>query len=109
MQAISNLKHRLDFFGYGGYADAENSSAMIDLEGSIVLIDCGNTVGKTIEYFQHNKYRINDISIIITHMHADHVGGLPTLLQFLKYNTETKVRIITTVLMEQSLKCLLKL
>lgn len=103
MKTISNLKHRLTFFGFGGYMDKENSSAMIEIEDKLLIIDCGNTVHKTIEYIGYNKHKLKNIDIIITHTHADHVGGLSTLLLYLKYETDIKARVITTPIIFESI------
>jgi ribonuclease BN (tRNA processing enzyme) len=74
----------IQFLGTGGAFDLEfgNSSAIINLDGENILIDCGFSVFpklvKTglIEYLD---------KILITHLHDDHVGGLSSLILYYYY------------------------
>ncbi|MEM6738374.1 MAG: MBL fold metallo-hydrolase [Bacteroidota bacterium] len=65
-----------DAFGNGGRSNT--SFALSNHEGEYVLIDCGAT---TLIRLKQEKISLHDVStIIITHFHGDHYGGLPFLL-----------------------------
>ncbi|MEM0940783.1 MAG: MBL fold metallo-hydrolase [Bacteroidota bacterium] len=65
-----------DAFGNGGRSNT--SFALCNDDGEYVLIDCGAT---TLIRLKQEKISLHDIStVIITHFHGDHYGGLPFLL-----------------------------
>lgn len=83
---------KLKFFGSGGAFSTKKSNSSAYLESyneeyklkTLIIIDCGETVVRDImEHLNHNDY--NDVVVFITHMHSDHVGGLPTLAYYLHY------------------------
>lgn len=59
-----------------------NTSAWFQTDGHLFLLDCGETVftclrqGSLLTCCQ-------DITILITHSHADHIGSLPTLISYM--------------------------
>ena len=74
----------IKFLGTGGAFDYEKgtSAALIDVAGKTILIDAGfSTILKMAEkdLFEKIDY------ILITHLHNDHVGSLPTLLAHYKH------------------------
>lgn len=73
----------LTFLGRGsGYHITENNtSAYYIKNGTMLLIDCGETVFKTL---LNNRLldEIEELYIIITHMHSDHVGSLAGLIGY---------------------------
>lgn len=76
----------LKFFGDGGAFSIKKSSSSAYLpygDNKLFIIDCGETVVKDIMEFLEDK-NFNFITIFITHLHSDHMGGLPTLLYYLK-------------------------
>jgi len=74
---------KIKFLGTGGAFNFEKgtASALVTVGGKNILIDCGfSTILKIAE---HNLTNID--YILITHLHADHVGSLPTLLPYFQY------------------------
>jgi len=75
---------KIKFLGTGGAFDFEkgNASAVVQLKDKKILIDCGfSTLGELVE-----KNVAKDIDyILLTHLHGDHVGSLPTLLPYFQY------------------------
>ncbi|WP_436516509.1 MBL fold metallo-hydrolase [Ekhidna sp. To15] len=64
-----------DAFGNGG---RNNTSFLITEGDEHVLIDCG---ASTLIRLKHEKIALEDIStIVISHFHGDHFGGIPFIL-----------------------------
>ena len=64
-----------DAFGSGG---RNNTSFMITAANEHVLLDCG---ASTLIRLRHEKVDLEEIStIIISHFHGDHYGGIPFIL-----------------------------
>lgn len=54
------------------------SSTVIDHRGRLFMVDCGEGAQRT---FQHHKLKISRLGhIFLTHLHGDHVFGLPGLI-----------------------------
>ncbi len=70
---------QIKFVGYGGAFDAHliNSSAIVELGGKKILIDCGHSVfPRLVTLNLHTEIDF----VLITHLHDDHVGSLSSLL-----------------------------
>ena len=64
-----------DAFGNGG---RNNTSFLVSNEEERVLMDCG---ASTLIRLKHEEIDLESIStIIITHFHGDHYGGIPFFL-----------------------------
>jgi ribonuclease BN (tRNA processing enzyme) len=74
-----------DAFGAGG---RRQSAVFLRAPGGGVLIDCGTT---TATGFNHLGIDRNEIdSIVISHFHGDHYGGIPILLLAALYEDARK-------------------
>ncbi|HMN17719.1 MAG TPA: ribonuclease Z [Ignavibacteriaceae bacterium] len=65
--------------------DRNHSSFLINSSDCKVLVDCGDGISKALLSQSVNFNTIN--SIIISHLHADHFAGLPSLLTQMKLNS----------------------
>ncbi|AOR23502.1 MBL fold metallo-hydrolase [Clostridium taeniosporum] len=76
----------LNFIGIGSAFNTEigNTSAFIRKDSSLILIDCGGTVFHRLQ--ELNLFnRIENLYIIITHTHPDHVGSLGEVIFYSYY------------------------
>jgi ribonuclease BN (tRNA processing enzyme) len=72
---------QIKFLGTGGAFDVNylNSAALLKFRERNILIDCGFTVFPALIH----KNLINRVDyILLTHLHNDHIGSLPTLLLY---------------------------
>ena len=101
----------LNFIGIGGAFNTELgcNSAYIKEKNRILLIDIGlDTFDKIVKYKLIND--VEEIYILITHLHGDHVGGLPTFIQYAYFGFNKVVKIINnSETFSQELKSLLKI
>lgn len=91
------MKNTLNFTGNGSCFNADygnNSAYHIDEENkSLLLVDCGESVFEKIRK-QNLLDGIEDVNILITHMHTDHVGSLPSLIFFCEYGLQMVPKVI---------------
>lgn len=74
---------KLTFLGSGAcfYPALHNTSAYFVYKNNLILLDCGETVyERLLKKEDINKYK--QIYVILTHLHADHVGSLGSLLSY---------------------------
>lgn len=86
--------NKLKFLGRGsGYNTKEgNTAAYLIKNETLLLIDCGESVFKTI--VEKNLIEgVKHIHVLITHMHSDHVGSLGSFIGFCYW----KYKIVTNV------------
>lgn len=96
------MTNLLEFIGKGSAFNAElvNNSAFFkdDENKEFYLIDCGNTVfNELVKTEILEKYKEYNFNVIITHIHSDHIGSLGTLIEYLFYNYNKKVNIISPI------------
>lgn len=85
----------IDFLGIGSAWNVEqdNTSAYIKKGNKMILIDCGETIARKI--IKENILEgIEELYILISHTHSDHIGSLGTLLFYSRYNKKIKNKIV---------------
>jgi len=84
----------LKFIGSGSCFNVTlgNNSAYIKEDDNLLLIDCGGDVFSKI--VKKNILKdVNDITVLITHLHSDHIGSLADLIFYCYYKKNVKVSI----------------
>ena len=63
------------------YSDGHRTTTMLALEGpsGVVVVDCGGDVVQRL--LAHDLDPLRVTALVVTHEHADHVGGLPLMLE----------------------------
>jgi len=101
----------LNFIGIGGAFNTElgTNSAYIIENNKILFIDFGlDTFEKVVRHKLIEK--VDEVYVLITHLHGDHVGGLPTFIQYAYICFNKVVRIINnSQTFTNELKTLLKI
>ena len=84
----------LIFLGKENGFGKNNTSAYTIINNNLLLIDCGNSVFYKIYRMDQERQFLkarNNIEVIITHLHDDHVGSLSQLILYCFYNLNKKV------------------
>lgn len=86
---------RLNFLGNGSafYPLYGNTCAYFVNEKELYLIDCGETAFSVL-CRQVDLDKIEKVYVIITHLHADHVGSLGTLISYFYCLHGIRIRVI---------------
>ncbi|MDR0271017.1 MBL fold metallo-hydrolase [Paenibacillus sp.] len=84
-----------------------NNNALLRDGGFTLLIDCGVTAPLALHRLGKSFSDVD--AVLITHIHADHVGGLEELAFKMKYTFKRKIKLyiaesLTSILWEHSLK-----
>jgi ribonuclease Z len=82
---------RVTFLGTAGSLptpERNPSAIMINREGELILFDCGEGTQQQMMRAKTGMGNLN--SIFITHFHADHILGIPGLIQTLNFNGRTE-------------------
>ncbi len=72
------------FLGTGGAVatkERDNMSFLIDHDETLILVDCSGTVIQKIKKFNYDPRKVT--SILVTHIHPDHIYGLPSFVHSL--------------------------
>lgn len=74
----------ISFLGTGGAVatkERDNMSFLIDNDETLILVDCSGTVIQKIKKFNYDPRKVT--SILVTHIHPDHIYGLPSFVHSL--------------------------
>lgn len=91
-------KEFLTFLGRGScynVAKEGSTSAFYRIGVSLLLIDCGETTFSDLLKHKDILIGVETISILITHMHSDHIGSLPSLIYYATFVLKAKVFILS--------------
>lgn len=87
----------LQFFGRGSAFADENNSAFFVSGNELVLVDFPMSSFLKIRRIGPDKlagFKNCDITVIVTHTHGDHTGGVATLIHYVFYILRRKVTVI---------------
>ena len=85
----------LNFIGIGGAFNTElgSNAAYIKEDNKILFIDFGlDTFEKVVKHKLIDD--VNEVYVLLTHLHGDHVGGLPTFIQYSYICFNKRVKLI---------------
>jgi phosphoribosyl 1,2-cyclic phosphodiesterase len=76
----------------GGFVNAHSTSGYREKDDNLLLVGCGYDIVPQIQQHLDKKYA--SVDIVITHMHADQIGGLASVVDFFE-KKGTKINIIS--------------
>jgi len=84
----------LNFLGCGCAYRPElgNTSAWFALNKHLFLLDCGENIFTLLKQTQLLS-QYEDITVFITHCHADHIGSLSTLISYVHYVEKKRIAV----------------
>lgn len=74
----------LQFLGRGSAFTANHNCAFFEADGGIVLLDCPMSAFQRLMPLAMQK-SWTQITVLVTHTHGDHAGGIPMLIHFAKH------------------------
>lgn len=82
---------KINFLGIGSAwnINEDDTSAYIKKDSQMILIDCDESIARKI-IKEDLLFDINELYILISHTHSDHIGSIGTLLFYSKYNKNIK-------------------
>lgn len=83
---------KLQFLGNGsGFSDEHTSAFFSFLDKELVIIDCPIS---TFQKVKHTLHSYENIYVLITHTHGDHIGGLGLLAQYAFFTQKKLLNIV---------------
>lgn len=83
----------LQFLGRGSAFTANHNCAIFEADGGAVLLDCPMSAFQRLMPIAMQK-SWSQITVLVTHTHGDHAGGIPMLIHFAKYVLHIPVTVI---------------
>lgn len=85
----------LTFLGSGAcfFPELHNTSAYFVHDNCLFLLDCGETVYERLLKLE-DLSRYEQIYVVLTHLHADHVGSLGSLLSYCKCILNKRIYVV---------------
>ena len=85
----------LQFLGLGAafYPALKNNSAFFTVNNDLYLLDCGETVFAQL-WNMPALTSAEKITVVITHMHSDHMGSLATLIPYCYFRLKKPVTVL---------------
>ena len=87
----------LQFLGRGSAFADEQNCAFFEADGQLILLDCPMSAFHRIRHFQK---QYDGITVLVTHTHSDHCGGIPMLIHYAKHVFCIPVTVIAPMLLE---------
>lgn len=86
---------KIEFLGFGSAFNPafKNTNAYFEISNNLYFIDFGESAFETVKS-KINLENYNNITVIITHLHGDHVGSLPTFISYVYYILGIKINLI---------------
>ena len=87
----------LTFLGIGSAFFSENNSAFYAQNGNLILLDCPKSAFQSIVSIGADKLtgtKTEKITVLVTHTHSDHIGGVGMLVHYCYYVSGIHVDVI---------------
>ena len=80
----------LQFLGRGSAFSDEQNCAFFEADGQLILLDCPMSA---FHKLRHIEPQVSGITVLVTHTHSDHCGGIPMLIHYAKHWLDVPVTV----------------